>query len=73
MNGPAGAVGIPAVMIGPADGDFLVDAIFAGDEPSIRFAYAVLVNLRDTGDQMAAFSSRGPSLSESDFVKPDVD
>ena len=72
MNGTAGSVGIPAIMIGPADGDFLVDAIESGDEPSLRLAYGTLVDLRETGDQMAAFSSRGPSLSESDFVKPDV-
>ena len=72
MNGTAGSVEIPAVMIGPADGDFLVDAIFAGDEPVVRLAYGVLVGLSDTGDQIAAFSSRGPSLSENDFVKPDL-
>lgn len=72
MNGAAGSVGIPAVMIGAADGDFLVDAILAGDAPELRIAYGTLVDIRETGDQMAAFSSRGPSLSESDFVKPDL-
>jgi subtilisin family serine protease len=72
MNGSRGSVAIPAVMIGPADGSFLVDALFAGDEPSLRLAYGVLVDLRDTGDLVAEFSSRGPSLSENDFIKPDI-
>jgi len=72
MNGESGSVGIPSVMIGPADGNFLVDGIFAGDIPVVRFEYGVLANLRDTGNQMASFSSRGPALSDSDFVKPDL-
>ena len=72
MNGSRDSVGIPAVMIGPGDGNFLVDAIFAGDEPVVRLAYGVLISFNQTGDLMAAFSSRGPSLSESDFIKPDL-
>jgi len=71
-GGKAGSVGIPAVMIGPADGSFLVDAIAAGDEPVVRLAYGVLADLRDTGNRVADFSSRGPALSESDFIKPDL-
>jgi subtilisin family serine protease len=72
MNGTQGSVGIPAVMIGPADGAFLVDAIFAGDEPEVRMAYGLLVTLRETGDVVTSWSSRGPSLSENDFIKPDL-
>ena len=72
MNGDSGSVGIPAVMIGPADGDALVDAFVAGDEPAVRLAHGVLADIREDGNQMADFSSRGPALSESDFVKPDL-
>jgi subtilisin family serine protease len=72
MNGESGSVGIPAVMIGPADGSFLVDRFFAGDNPSVRLEYGLLTEIRETGDQMADFSARGPALSNSDFVKPDV-
>jgi len=72
MNGTAGSAGIPAVMIGPADGSFLVDAILAGDQPEARLAYGILVTLRETGDVVTSFSSRGPSISENDFIKPDL-
>jgi subtilisin family serine protease len=72
MNGTPGSVDIPAVMIGPADGSQLVDSINAGNLPVVRLAYGVLVERRDTGNLVADFSSRGPGLSESDFVKPDV-
>ena len=72
MNGTPESVGIPAVMIGPADGSLLVDALFAGDEPVLSLSHGVLVDIRETGDHVADFSSRGPALSESDFVKPDI-
>ena len=72
MNGEDSSVTIPAVMIGPADGNLLVDAFLAGDAPVARLEHGVLADIRETGDQMAAFSSRGPALSESDFVKPDL-
>lgn len=72
MNGGQGSVSIPAVMIGAADGQDLVDALVAGDAVSVRLAEGTFVERRDTGNQMADFSSRGPALSEPDFVKPDV-
>jgi subtilisin family serine protease len=72
MNGEAGSVGIPAVMIGPADGSDLAEAYLAGDQPTARLEHGSLVDLRETGNQMATFSARGPALSESDFVKPDL-
>jgi hypothetical protein len=59
-------------MIGPASGSELVDAIAAGGAPVVRLAYGVLVELRDTGNRIADFSSRGPGLSEEAFVKPDL-
>ncbi|MGD8341290.1 MAG: S8 family serine peptidase, partial [Gammaproteobacteria bacterium] len=72
MNGDSGSVGIPAVMIGPADGSDLADAYLAGEAPAALLEHGLLVDLRETGNQMASFSSRGPALSESDFVKPDL-
>jgi subtilisin family serine protease len=72
MNGDPGSVNIPGVMIGPADGNFLVDAYLGGDNPVVRLEYGLLAGIRDTGNQMATFSSRGPAISDSDFVKPDL-
>jgi subtilisin family serine protease len=72
MNSESGNVGIPGVMVGPADGNFLVDAWLAGDEPVVRLEYGLLADIHEAGNQMSDFSSRGPALSESDFVKPDV-
>lgn len=72
MNGDPGSVNIPGVMVGPADGNFLVDVYLGGDNPVVRFEYGLLAGIRDTGNQMAGFSSRGPAISDSDFVKPDL-
>jgi subtilisin family serine protease len=72
MNGAAGSIAIPGVMIGAADADRLLDAFDAGDAVSVKLERGLVAQLRDTGNQMADFSSRGPALSESDFVKPDV-
>ena len=72
MTGTAGSVAIPAVMIGTADGQDLVDALVVGAEVEVRLEKGVLAQRRDTGFELAEFSSRGPALSEADFVKPDV-
>ena len=72
MNGDAGSVDIPAVMIGPADADLLLDALAAGDEVRVELARGTFVALSESGNQMADFSSRGPALSDRNFLKPDV-
>ena len=72
MEGTAGSIGIPAVMIGTADGQLLVDALAAGDVVEVLIAKGLFIERRQNGNQMGAFSSRGPSLSDSDFLKPDV-
>lgn len=72
MNSDSGRVGIPGVMIGPADGNFLVDAYLGGDDPVVRLEYGLLAGIQDAGNQMAGFSARGPAISDSDFVKPDL-
>jgi subtilisin family serine protease len=72
MNGDSGSVGIPAVMIGAADGQRLVDRLTDGADIDVRMLRGVFIEGSDTGNRMAAFSSRGPALSEPDFLKPDI-
>jgi subtilisin family serine protease len=73
MNGTTGGVAaIPGVMIGTADGQDFVDALAAGQEVTVRLEKGVLAQRRGTGFELADFSSRGPALSEPDFLKPDV-
>ncbi len=72
MNGDRGSVTIPAVMIGVADGQRLADALAGGETVEARLAAGLFIEGRDTGNIVADFSSRGPGLSEPDFLKPDV-
>ncbi len=82
MNGDLGSVGIPAVMIGTADGQVLVDRIAADaddsdvetedEQVSVRLARGIFASVPGNGDVVANFSSRGPSLSDANFLKPDV-
>ncbi|MBN1237608.1 MAG: S8 family serine peptidase, partial [Gammaproteobacteria bacterium] len=72
MNGDSGSAGIPAVMIGASDGQRLVDRLVDGAGIEIRLLAGVFLERSEQGNQMAAFSSRGPSLSEPDFLKPDI-
>jgi subtilisin family serine protease len=82
MNGDAGSVGIPAVMIGADDGDVLVDRLVADaadddvetDEEAVavRLARGIFASVSGIPNIVADFSSRGPSLSDPHFVKPDV-
>ena len=77
MNGDAGSVRIPAVMIGLADGQRLVDAVAAAGEDEELEVVAVLArgifrSISENGNVMAEFSSRGPSKSDPNFMKPDV-
>jgi len=72
MNGDANSVQIPSVMIGTADGQLLVDELTAETVIEIELTKGRFLSLADTGNTMGEFSSRGPSLGESDFIKPDV-
>jgi subtilisin family serine protease len=82
MNGDSGSVGIPAVMIGNADGQVLVDRLAADaadddeetdeERVTVRLARGIFVTLSENGNVVADFSSRGPSLSDANFLKPDV-
>ncbi len=73
MTGEAGSVDIPAVMIETPDGQRLADRISAdGDDVQLTLEKGVFVERRQEGNQMADFSSRGPPLSDQNFLKPDV-
>jgi subtilisin family serine protease len=82
MNGDSGSVGIPAVMIGNEDGQMLVDRLAADaevddfetdDEPvTVRLARGIFASVSGSPNVVADFSSRGPSLSDANFIKPDV-
>jgi subtilisin family serine protease len=80
MNGNSDAVHIPAVMIGNADGQKLVDRLAAdagknltaADRVTVKLASGIFATLTGNGNVVADFSSRGPSLSDANFSKPDV-
>ena len=72
MNGDADSVDIPAVMIGTADGEALLDALDANDEVTVKLARGIFATVHEDGNVVAEFSSRGPSLSDPNFLKPDV-
>jgi subtilisin family serine protease len=82
MNGDTGSVDIPAVMIGNADGQRLVDRVIGDAEDddveseaelvTVRLARGIFATVPGRPNVVADFSSRGPSLSDKNFVKPDV-
>lgn len=72
MNGDAGSVSIPAVMISAADGQLLVDELLADTVVTVELAKGVFLTRSQSGKVLGNFSSRGPSLAEPDFLKPDV-
>ncbi len=71
MTGPFGAVNIPALMVGQADGTLLLDEINAGQTVNAVLDKGFFLTVDDTGNVMGAFSSRGPAPVQ-DILKPDV-
>lgn len=71
MNGQSGSIDIPALMIGSADGNLLLDEINNGAVVDVVLDKGFFINVADTGNVMASFSSRGPGPVE-DILKPDV-
>lgn len=67
-----GQIDIPAVMIGQADGETLLDLLADGTSVTVRLANGLFIDETDTGNRIANFSSRGPSLATPDILKPDV-
>ncbi len=72
MVGDEFGIDIPAVMIGQADGQLLRDRLASDEVVEITLDKNIFINLADTGNVMGSFSGRGPSLADSDFLKPDV-
>ncbi len=71
MTGDDDTIDIPAVMIGSADGNLLLDEIDAGETVEIVLDKSLFLTVDDTGNVMANFSSRGPGTVP-DILKPDV-
>jgi subtilisin family serine protease len=70
MTGDAGA-DIPALMIGAADGNLLLDEIDNNQRVDIVLDKGFFLTVDDTGNVMGNFSSRGPGTVQ-DILKPDV-
>ena len=72
MGGIRNSVTIPAVMIGEADGVLLRDRIATGESVEVTLDQSVLFSVADAGNAVGSFSSRGPNLTDLNFLKPDV-
>ncbi|MBN8280934.1 MAG: S8 family serine peptidase, partial [Gammaproteobacteria bacterium] len=72
MLGTRGSVTIPAVMISQADGQLLRERLVDEDPVEVSLDSRVFLTVRDQGNQMQGFSSRGPSETTPDILKPDV-
>ncbi len=64
-------VGIPAVMIGQADGNLIVAELDAGETVDIELNKSLFLTVDDTGNKLGSFSSRGPAPIF-DVLKPDL-
>lgn len=71
MYSDDGQPGIPALMIGQADGNLILAEIDAGSDVQIILEKGLLLTSDDSGNQMARFSARGPAPIP-DVLKPDV-
>jgi subtilisin family serine protease len=62
---------IPALMIGQADGNLILDEINADQTVNIVLDKGFFLTEQETGNVMGAFSARGPAPVQ-DILKPDV-
>ncbi|MGI9291619.1 MAG: S8 family serine peptidase [Gammaproteobacteria bacterium] len=69
MAGSSSGILIPAVMITQADGQLILDKLFADEIINITLDSNLRIDVVDEGNLVARFSSRGPDF---DFLKPDV-
>jgi subtilisin family serine protease len=72
MTGARNSVRIPALMIGQADGQLLYERLVDDDPVEVTLDKKIFLTVRDQGNQMQAFSGRGPSQWEPGVLKPDV-
>lgn len=71
MIGQSGLSDIPALMVGSADGDLLLDELNQDQIVDVVLDKSFFLTVADTGNVMANFSSRGPGPLQ-DVLKPDV-
>ena len=71
MYSNEGRPGIPALMIGQADGNLILAELDAENDVQVILEKGLLLTSDDTGNQMARFSARGPAPIP-DVLKPDV-
>ncbi len=71
MTGTSGLSDVPALMIGQADGNLLLDEIDAGATVEVLLEKGLFLTEADTGNVMGTFSGRGPGPAQ-DILKPDV-
>ena len=69
--GIQGSYNIPALMIGQADGNLILDEIDADQTVNLVLDKGFFLTEQDTGNIMGAFSARGPAPVQ-DILKPDV-
>jgi subtilisin family serine protease len=72
MDGNPALVDIPAVLLGQADGQLLRDKLLEGARVSMTLDSTLFTNIEYEGNLMGAYSGRGPSFADSDFLKPDL-
>jgi subtilisin family serine protease len=71
MTGAPGLSNIPALMIGQADGNLVLDEINADQTVNIVLDKGFFLTEDETGNIMGSFSARGPAPVQ-DILKPDV-
>lgn len=71
MTGTSGLSDIPALMIGAADGNLLLDELNADAVIDVVLDKSFFLAVADTGNRMGGFSSRGPGPAPG-VLKPDV-
>jgi subtilisin family serine protease len=71
MTGTQGFSNIPALMIGQADGNLILDEINADQAVNLVLDKSFFLTEQETGNIMGAFSARGPAPVQ-DILKPDV-
>jgi len=71
MTGVAGLSDIPALMVGAADGNLILDEINADQVINVVLDKSFFLTETDTGNIMGSFSSRGPGPVP-DVFKPDL-
>ncbi len=72
MTGTRNSVRIPALMIGQADGQLLLERLVDDDPVEVTLDKKIFLTARDQGNEMQGFSARGPSKWEPGVLKPDV-